>query len=153
MTTQRWPSFLNRKLLFDDLQNLHGASLDTDAAGDALGNRILLLLNHDLHGADLNALAARNTQLLVDHVHAGLGVLSDRTLLTVLSALAALDADIGLCSVALGDDLDAAQIRVKFLIESVGTCTNALQTCHALLILLNSELLHIEKSPLYIYLQ
>ena len=50
------------KLLLNDLQDLHGASLDTDTAGDALGSRILRLENHNLHGANLDTLAAAITQ-------------------------------------------------------------------------------------------
>ena len=94
-------------LLFDDLQNIHGASLDADAAGDALGSRALGLQNHDLHGANLHALAAGDALLLIDHVDAGLGVLGDCLMLTDLHALAALDADIGLGTLTLGHDLQA----------------------------------------------
>ena len=96
------------ELLFDDLQQFHGASLDTNAAGDALGHRIAFPMNHNLHGAYLNTLAAANALLLVDHVHAGLGVLGDGFMLTGTHALAALDAHIGLCNAGLVDHLDAA---------------------------------------------
>ena len=130
-------------LLLDDLQDLHGAGLDTDAAGDALGSGILGLQNHDLHGADLNTLAAGNAQLLVNHVDTGLGILSDGTLLTDLCTLAALNAGHGLGTAALGNDLDAAEIGIKFLVESGGTCIDALQASHAFGTLLNHELLHI----------
>ena len=129
-------------LLFDDLQNLHGASLDTDAAGDALGSGIAFLQNHDLHGADFDTLAAADTLLLVDHVNAGLGVLGNGLMLAGLHALAALDADIGLGRIALGNNLDAGQVGIKLLVECFGTGLNALQTCHALGTLFNSELLH-----------
>ena len=131
-----------RNLLLDNLQNLHGASLNADTAGDALGCRILGLENHNLHGANGNALAAANTLLLVDHVNAGLGVLGNGFMLAGLHALAALDADIGLCRTVLGNDLNAAQIGIEFLVESIGTGTDALQTCHALGIFLNSKLFH-----------
>ena len=47
-------------LLFNDLQDLHGASLHADAAGDALRNRRLFLMYHDLHGADGHASATAN---------------------------------------------------------------------------------------------
>ena len=70
------------QLLFHDLQDFHGASLDTDATSNALGGSALLCHNHNLHGADLNALTALNTQLLVDHVHASLGILGNSTGLT-----------------------------------------------------------------------
>ena len=131
------------QLLFDDLQDLHGASLDADAAGDALGSGALGLQDHDLHGADLDALAAADTVLLADHVDAGLSVLGDSAVLTDLHALAALDADVGLGVIALGNDLDAGQIGIKLLVESGGAGLDTLQASHALLALLDSQLLHI----------
>ena len=130
------------QLLFDDLQDLHGAGLDTDAAGDALGSGAVLGHDHDLHGADLDALAAGNALLLVDHVNAGLGVLGDGLVFTDLHALAALDADIGLGSTVFLNDVDAAEGDVIYLIKSLGTGLDALQASHALFALLNSELLH-----------
>ena len=130
------------QLLFNDLQNFHGAGLDADAAGDALGNGVLVLLDHDLHGADLDALAAADALLLIDHVDAGLGVLGDGLMLADLHALAALDADHGLGAGALCGDLDAGQILVKVLIESNGAGANALQASHTLGVLLNREFLH-----------
>ena len=134
-------------LLLDDLQNFHGAGLDTDAAGDALGSGILGLEDHDLGGADLDALAAGNALLLVDHVHAGLGILSNRLMFTDLSALTALDADHGLGTLTLSNHLDAGQVLMELFIESSGAGTDALQACHALGILLNSKLLHSEGYP------
>ena len=131
------------KLLFDDLQDLHGACLCADTAGNALGCRTLSLHDHNLHGAGLDTLATTNTQLLVDHVDAGLGILSDSAVLTDLHALAALDADVGLCIVALCNDLDAGQIGIKLLVESGGAGLDTLQASHALLALLDSQLLHI----------
>ena len=136
------PPYSKQKLLFDDFQDFHGASLDTDAAGDALGSGAILGHDHNLHGASLNALTAGNTLLLVDHVHTGLGVLGDGFMLTGAHALAALDADIGLCTGALSHDLDAAQIGIKFLIKCHGAGADTLQTCHTFSILLNNELLH-----------
>ena len=129
-------------LLFDDLQDLHGASLDTDAAGDALGSGATLGHDHDLHGADLHTLTAGNALLLVDHVNAGLGVLSDGLVLTDLHALAALNADIGLCSTVLLNDVDAAQSHIINLVESLRTGLDTLQASHAFCALNNSELLH-----------
>ena len=99
-------------------------------------------MNHNLHGADFHALAAADALLLVDHVNAGLGVLGDSTGLANLLALAALDADHGLGAGALCDNAQAGQILVKFLIECLGASTDALQTGHALKILLYSKLLH-----------
>ena len=134
-------------LLFHDLQDVHGAGLDTDAAGDALGSRILGLEDHDLGGADLDTLAAGNALLLIDHVHAGLGILSDSLVLTDLSALAALDADHGLCASALCDDLDAGQIRMEFFIERSGASLDTLQTSHTLCTFFNNKLLHMNEIP------
>ena len=142
---------LCKNLLFDDFQNLHGAGLDTDAAGDALGSGILGLQNHDLHGAGFHALAAADTQLLVDHVNAGLGILGDSAVLTDLHALAALDAGHGLGTVALGNDLDAGIIGVEFLVEGFGAGLNALQASHTFRIFLNNELLH-KRTLLYRYI-
>ena len=142
-----------QKLLFHNLQHFHGANLGTDAAGNALGSRAIGLHDHNLHGASLNTLTAGNTQLLVDHVHAGLGVLGDSASLTGLHALTTLDADSGLGFAGLvGADLNGAEGHVKFLIECFGASLNTLQASHALGIFLNSELLHREKSPLFMYL-
>ena len=127
-----------KNLLFDDLQHAHGTGLGTNAAGDALGSRILFLQHHDLHGAGLNALAAAHAVLLVDHVHAGLGVLGDGIVLTGLHALAALDADIGLCTAVLaGDDTDAAVVLVELLVERSGAGADTGQTRHAGRVLLH----------------
>ena len=136
-----------RSLLFDDLQDVHGASLDTDATGDALGSRILGLEDHDLSGADLNALATGNTLLLVDHVHAGLGILSDSLMLTDLSALTALNADHRLGASALSDDLDAGQVRMELFIECIRAGLDTLQTSHTLCTFFNNELLHMNEIP------
>ena len=136
--------FRGVKLLFDDLQDFHGTCLCANTAGNALGNRTFALHNHDLHGACLDALAAADTQLLVDHVDTGLGVLSNCTVLTGSHALAALDAGIGLCASTLCNDLDAGQIGIKFLVESGGASLDALQTSHTFSILIDNELLHNE---------
>ena len=125
-------------LLLHDFQHFHGAGLDTDAAGNALGSRCFGLQNHDMHGAGLHALAAAHTLLLVDHVHAGLGILGDGIMLAGAHALAALDAGIGLCNVTLGNNLNAAQAGIEFLIESFGAGLDTLQTCHTLGTLLNA---------------
>ena len=133
----------NMYLLLDDLQNFHGASLDTDAAGDALGDGIAFLVNHDLHGAHGNTGAAADTELLVDHVHTGLGILGDSAMLTSLHALTALDAGIDLgCAVLTLNDLDCGIIGTGLLIESLSTGLHALQTCHTFHVLLCNELLH-----------
>ena len=130
------------QLLFDDLQDLHGTSLDTDAAGNALGSRVAFLQNHDLSGTNLDTLAAADTLLLVDHVDTGLGILGNCFMLTGTHALTALDADIGLCSTVLLYDVDAAQSHIIDLIESLGTGLDTLQASHAFCALFNSELLH-----------
>ena len=129
-------------LFFDDLQQFHGANLNTDTAGDALGNGIAFLMNHDLHGAHFNTLAAANALLLVDHVHTGLGILGNCLMLTGLHALATLDANIGLGAVTLGNDLDAGIVLMKFLVEGLGTSTDALQASHTGNVFLNREFLH-----------
>ena len=137
-----------RNLLFYDLQNFHGACLGTDAAGDALGSRIAFLHDHNLHGAGFHTLAALDAQLLIDHVHTGLGILRDGTGFTDLGALAALDADIGLCFAILAfHDLNAAEGHIIGLIECFGASLHTLQTGHALFGFLNSELLHRVDSP------
>ena len=142
-----YPVFGRIKLLLDNLENSHGASLGTNAAGNALGCRTLSRLDHDLHGADLHALAAGGTQLLVDHVHTGLGVLGDGTGLTDLCALAALDAGHGFSACTLGNHLDAAQIRVKCLKKRSRASADALQACHTLGSFINRKLLHKKRIP------
>ena len=138
-----------QNLLFDDFQHFHGASLDADAAGNALCSGALSRLHHDLHGADFNALTAGGAELLVDHVDTGLGVLSDSAGLADLFALAALDAGHGLSAGTLCNDLDAGQVFVEFLEEGSGTSTDTLQACHALYILFNSKLFHTDRNPLF----
>ena len=133
---------MDMDLLLHNFQNFHGAGLDADAAGNALGSGTVLGHDHDVHWAGFNALAAGNALLLVDHVHTGLGVLGDGLVLTGAHALAALDAGIGLGTGALGHDLDAAEGHVIYLIESFGTSLNTLQASHTFGIFLNSELLH-----------
>ena len=135
-------------LLFHDLQDLHGASLNADAACDTLGGRTILRCDHDLHGAGFYALAAGGAELLVDHVDTGLGVLGNSASLTDLCTLTALNADHRLCLALLLHDLDAGQVLMELLIESGGTCINTLQTGHALSALLNCKLLHKKESPL-----
>ena len=133
------------KLLLDDFQNFHGADLHADTAGNALGSRILGFQDHNLHGTDLDTLAAADALLLIDHVNTGLGILGNCLMLTGLHALAALNAGHGLCSISLGYDLNAAQVLMEFLIECIGAGTNALQASHALGVFLNSEFLHNRK--------
>ena len=130
-------------LVFDDLQHFHGASLGTDAAGDALGGGAAFLQDHNLHGAGFHALAAGNAELLVDHVDTGLGILGDGTGLADLHALTALDAGHGLGLACLvGADLNSAEGDIKFLVESFGASLNTLQAGHALFIFLNGQFLH-----------
>ena len=140
------------RLLFDDLQDLHGANLCTDAAGDALAGGTLSGSDHDLHGADLHTLTAGSAELLVDHIHAGLGILGDSTSLTNLGTLTALDAGHRLCCAVLVHNTDARQILVKFLIESLGASLHTFQTSHALSALLNHQFLH-ERNLLFPLLQ
>ena len=107
---------------------------------------------HDLRGADLHALAAADALLLVDHVHAGLGVLGDGLVLTDLHALATLNADIGLRAGALGYDSDAGQILIKILVKCLRAGTYAGQTGHAFCVLFHNELLHNKEIPFSIIL-
>ena len=130
-------------LLFDDFQDFHGTCLGADAAADALGNRAALLEDHHLHGTCFHALAAADAGLLVDHVHAGLGILGNGAVLTDLGALAALDAGHGLgTALGVGHDPDAGQVLMKFLIEGFGAGLHTFQTRHALGVFLNREFLH-----------
>jgi hypothetical protein len=99
-------------------------------------------VDHDLHRTYLNTLAATDTLLFIDHVNTGLRILSDSLMLTDLHALAALDADIGLSTLTLGNDLQARIVLVEFLIKCLGASPDTLQTSHAFYIFLNSELLH-----------
>ena len=109
-----------------------------------IGSR--LDLHQHVERTDVLALAAADTQLLVDGVDA-LGVLGDGLVLTDRGALAALDADHGLGRTLEFDDLDAGLVRIKFLVEGVGTCADAFQTCHTGGALFDSEFLH-DNSPL-----
>ena len=129
-------------LLLDDLQDFHGASLDADAAGNALGSGSALVVDHELEGAGLDALAAAGAELLVDHVDTGLGILGDGTGLAGLGAQTALGADLGLGSALTLHDLDAGLGDIVNLVESLGTSLNALQAGHALGALLDRQLLH-----------
>ena len=142
--------YVDFHLLFDDLQDLHGASLDADAAGDALGSGATNRSDHNLHGADLCALTAGGAELLVDHVDTGLGILGNCTSFTDLCALAALNAGHGLCTVALRNNTNAGQVLVKFFVKSVGASTDTLQASHALYILFNSKLFHTDRNPLFL---
>ena len=133
---------LQRILLLNDLQKLHGACLNANAAGDTLAGRTFSGGNHNLHGAYLCALAAGGAKLLVDHVHTGLGVLRNSTGLANLHALATLDASHGLSLVSFRYNTDAGKIFIKLFVESRGTCANAFQAGHTLNILLYGKSLH-----------
>ena len=104
-----------------------------------------------MHGTYFDTLAAGSAELLVDHVNTGLGILSDCIVLTDLCALAALNTGHRLCACALSNNFDAGQILMELLIESVGTCTDALKACHAFCTLFNSQLLHKKKFPPCLY--
>jgi hypothetical protein len=138
------------ELLLDNFQQFHGASLDTDATGDALGSRILGLHDHDLHGAGFHTLATLDAQLLVDHEHAGLGILSDGAMLTGTHALATLNTHHRLSTGSLGNHVNAAQIFIEFLVEGGGTSPDTFQTCHTFNALFCHKLLHIKGSPFHL---
>lgn len=72
-------------------------------------------------------LSAANTQLFIHHVDAGLGILSDSTFRTCLSALTALDTDHGFGRAFPVDNLDAGLVRMKFLVKCLGAGGDALQ--------------------------
>ena len=130
-------------LLFDDFQDLHGADLDTDAAGDALGSSGTLVVgDHQTEGAGLGTLAAAGAELLADHVHAGLGVLGDGTVGAGLGTQTALGADLGLGSTLTLHDLDAGLGDIVDLVESLRASLDTLQAGHALGTLLDGKLLH-----------
>ena len=133
-------------VVLDDLQHFHRARLGADAAGDALGGGFSLQ-HHDLHRAGLDALAAADALLLVDHVNA-LGVAGDGLVLAGAHALAALDAGIDLRLTVLLDDLDAGLARIAHLIERLGAGQHAAQACHAANILLNRQLFHLITSAI-----
>ena len=135
-------------LLFYDFQNFHGASLDANTTGDALCGRTFRRLDHNLHGANLNALATRGTQLLIDHVHTGLGILGDGAGFANLFALTALDTGHGFRTGTLGNDLNARQVFIEFFEECSGTGTNALQAGHTFHILFDGKLFHKDINPL-----
>ena len=138
-------------LLLHDLQDLHGAGLDADAAGDALGGGILRLQDHNLHGTCFHALAAGNAVLLIDHVNTGLGILGNGIVFTDLHAFAALDTDIRFRTAILtGNDLNAGIIGMEFLVKCLGAGIHTGKTCHAFHIFLNSELLHNGQILLYV---
>ena len=143
--------FYKSNLLFDNLKNFHGASLNADTAGNALGNGILSLMYHDLHGAHSDTSATADTQFLIDHVNAGLGILGDRAVLTGLHALTALDAGHRLGAGTLCNDLDRGIVLMEFLVKGLGTGANAFQTSHTFNILFNSKLLH-NKGVSFMYL-
>ncbi len=141
---------ITSKSALGDLQNLHGAYLNADAAGNALGSRSHAgLADHDPEGAGSLALATADAELLVDHVNTGLGILGDGTLLAGSYALAALDAGHGTYLACTLYDLNAGLVLMEFLVESLGTGTDALQTSHALGTLFNCKLFH-NNTPLCI---
>lgn len=100
-------------------------------------------MHHNLHGTGSHTGAALDTLLLIDHVNAGLGILSNGLMLACLHALAALDAYIGLgTAVSLANNLQAGQILMEFLVEGFGAGTDAGQTCHTLNVLFHRQLFH-----------
>ena len=108
-------------LFFHNLQDLHGAALDTNATGNALaccgaGNSGG---NHNVEGADFCALPAAGAELLVDHVHSRLGILGNGAELTCLGALATLDTGQRLRGSVLLHNLDTGLILMEFLVEGL----------------------------------
>lgn len=137
-------SFLNRKLLFDDFQQLHGASLGTDAAGDALGGIFYIVsLDHNMERASVLAGTATGAELLIDGVNS-LGVLGDGAVGAGSCALAALDTYHRLSLALEFNDLEGSLVLVEFLVEGLGASLNTLQASHALNIFFCGELFHNE---------
>ena len=133
-----------------DLQNLHGAYLDTDTTSNALGSGSHAgLANHDPEGACGLTLATADAELLVDHVNAGLGILGNGTLITSCCALAALNAGHGTDLTGTLYDLHARLILMEFLVKCLGASTDALQASHALGTLFHCKLFH-NNTPLCI---
>ena len=130
------------KLLLDDLQDLHRAGLDADAAGDALGSRGVLVLDDQAEGAGLGALSAAGAELLADHVNAGLGVLGDGTVGAGLGAQTALGADLGLGNALALHDLDAGLGDIILLVESGGAGIHTGQAGHALNAFIDFQFFH-----------
>ena len=138
-----WRQFPNKGfLLLDDLQDLHGAGHDADAAGDALGSGGIVVLDDQAEGAGLGAFAAAGAQLLADHVNAGLGILGDGTVGAGLGAQTALGADLGLGGALALHDLDAGLGDIVLLVECLRASLDTLQAGHALGALLDGQLLH-----------
>ena len=129
-------------LFLDDFKDVHGTSLNADAASNTLTGGAAFFHDHDLHGTCFHALAAGNAELLIDHVNAGLGILGDGALFAGLFTLSALDAGHRLCTGSLGHDLDAGIIRMEFLVKSIGASLDAFQTSHTFRTLFNHEFLH-----------
>ena len=134
-------------LLLLNGQDAHGAGPGTKAAGDALGGGAGSRgKDHDMHGAGLHTFAAGGALGLVDHVHA-LGVLGDSALRAGAGALAAHDAvvDLGL-AVRLGDNADAAQVRIKGLVKRLGAGTHTAQACLAGILFADNQFFHMRKA-------
>ena len=140
------PSAVELLVVLDDLEHFHRARLGADAAGDALGGGVVFQ-HHDLHRACLDALAAADALLLVDHVHA-LGVAGDGLVFAGAHALAALQAGIDLGLAVLLHDLDAGLARIAHLIERLRAGQHAAQAGHAANILLNRQLFHLITSAI-----
>ena len=116
---------------FDNFQDFHGTCLGADAAGNALGGGGgRLCLDHQAEGTSFRIFAAADAKLLVDHINA-LGVLGDGAMLAGSCTFAALHTGHGFCRALAVHNLDAGLARIKFLIEGVGTGTDAFQTGHA----------------------
>jgi len=131
-------------LLLFNFQNAHRTSLGANAAGNALGNGILLLMYHHLGGANFHALAAADAELLVDHINTGLGVLCDSTVFTDLHTFAALNAGHRLGRAVLFHDTNAGIVLVEFLIKSYRASTYAFQASHTRCIFFYYKFLHKE---------
>lgn len=130
-------------MLFNYLQNFHGALLGAYAAGYAFaGEGIGIGLDHDAHRAGGNAFAALSAELFVYHVHA-LGILGDSSGGADLGTFAALNAGLDhRGTVFLLTQCYAREVGVELLIKCGRAGNHTLQTCVAGRLVLYFQLFH-----------
>ena len=118
-------------LALGNLKHVHGTSLDADAAGNALGGgRHLRLINQNAERTCSLTLATAHTELLIDHVHTGLGILRDSTLFAGSGAFTALHTGHGANFSGALNNLNAGLIRMELLMKCHRASADALQTGH-----------------------
>ena len=126
----------------NDLQHLHGTCFGAQTAGNALGSKFGSFGQpDDLHGADLDALAAGLAEFLVDHIYA-LGVLGNGVFRAVSGTFAALDAYEGGGGAALHGDAQKSPVGVHDLVIDLGAGGRAGQAGHTFDAFFNGQFLH-----------